>query len=216
MPRSPQTFTPELMESGRYRYEQTDEFVHLIAQDFGVSRCHFDRLVTRWGWMKRKDRPPRGLPPAQRILKEAKEAVQAEADSALPRPDDVEGGGQTNEGPPDPAAGQGSLAERLERAVEKELAAVEFMRAQYGPMPQPPTDAERTARTLATLTDTLFKVQRLRLPQMQMTGPDDFDDLPADIDEFRHALARRIETFVRSRTGASLSYGGEPSGKAPA
>jgi hypothetical protein len=38
MPRPPQAFTPELMESGRYRYEQTDEYVHLIAQDFGISR----------------------------------------------------------------------------------------------------------------------------------------------------------------------------------
>lgn len=204
------------MESGRYRYEQTDEFVHLIAQDFGVSRCHFDRLVTRWGWTKRKDRPPRGLSPAQRLLNEAKEVVHAEANLALLKPNAAEDSAQANQGLPESATNQGSLAERLERAVEQELAAVELKRAQYGPMPQPPVDAERTARTLATLTDTLFKVQRLRQPQVQIAGSDDFDDLPADIDAFRLALAQRIETFVRSRADARLDEGGEPCGAAPA
>jgi hypothetical protein len=192
------------MESGCRRYEQTDEYVHLIAQDFGVSRSHFDRLVKKWGWKKRSDRPPLGLPPAQRILQEA---AAATADNSVV--------GQGTSGDKDAKdmtpIEQGNVVERLQRAVEKELAAVELMRAKYGPLPQPSADAQRTASTLATLTDTLFKVQRLRATETLNATADDYD-MPANIDEFRHALARRIENFVRSRANATVPAAGASAG----
>jgi hypothetical protein len=87
--------------------------------------------------------------------------------------------------------------ERLYRAVLEELAAVETLRAQLKREPQSPQDAERTARTLSSLTETLQKLQRLQCAFPQSGSYD--DDLPADIDEFRRELARRIETFVTSR-----------------
>lgn len=88
---------------------------------------------------------------------------------------------------------------RLHRAVLEELGAVEAMRARLKREPQNPADAERTARTLSSLTETLQKLQRLQctLPDTELKND---DDMPADIDEFRRELARRIRAFVESRT----------------
>jgi hypothetical protein len=46
----------------------------------------------------------------------------------------------------------------------------------------------------------LQKLQRMQ-PTPASAGPDDAD-MPADIDEFRNELARRIEMFVIERTDA--------------
>jgi hypothetical protein len=91
----------------------------------------------------------------------------------------------------------GATILRLRRAVLEELRAVEAMRAK---LKRNPADAERTARTLSSLTETLQKLQRLQctLPETELK---DDDDMPADIDEFRDELARRINAFVDSRTG---------------
>jgi hypothetical protein len=91
----------------------------------------------------------------------------------------------------------GNTILRLRRAVLEELRAVEAMRAK---LKRNPVDAERTARTLSSLTETLQKLQRLQctLPETELK---DDDDMPADIDEFRNELARRINAFVDSRTG---------------
>jgi hypothetical protein len=94
-----------------------------------------------------------------------------------------------------------------------ELTTVEAMRAQLKALPRRPLDAERTARTLSSLTDTLQKLQRLRasaaLSEKPIARNDDDDDMPADIDEFRIDLARRIDAFVASRTKPS-DAGGNP------
>jgi hypothetical protein len=96
--------------------------------------------------------------------------------------------------------------DRLEAAVLKELAVVERQRAALGPEPLRPFDANIIARTLSSLTETLSKLRRLRLaaqPQPDVTH----DDMPADIDEFRNELARRIRAFVASRTGGGGTDG---------
>lgn len=91
-----------------------------------------------------------------------------------------------------------AMAERIAHAVQEEIGVVETMRAQLKGEPQSPQDSERIARTLSNLTETLQKLQRLQCTVPQ-TGSYD-DDMPADIDEFRRALAQRIEAFVASRT----------------
>ena len=86
---------------------------------------------------------------------------------------------------------------RLNRAILEELAALESLRAQIRGVPQSAGDAERTARTISRLTETLQKLQRLQCNAPE-NGSD--HDMPADIDEFRRDLARRIDEFVSSRT----------------
>jgi hypothetical protein len=73
--------------------------------------------------------------------------------------------------------------------------------------------ARETVRTLSMLTQTLQLIQRLRasaaLAAQNNTKDNrhDDDDLPADIDAFRDELARRIDAFVASRTGAAGARG---------
>jgi hypothetical protein len=117
--------------------------------------------------------------------------------------------------PPEP-----STIERLERAALAELATIEAMRAALGRVPQRPIDAERTVRTLGLLTQILQQLQRLRVGSAAHaktnSGTNDHDDdmsadlpddWPRDIDEFRRELARRIDAFVASRTGAGGAGG---------
>jgi hypothetical protein len=82
--------------------------------------------------------------------------------------------------------------------VLDELTVVESLRDRLKNEPQSQVAAERTARTLSILTDTLQKLQRLQYA-VPASGP--LYDIPADIDEFRNELARRINAFVDSRTG---------------
>src|SRR4051812_38274480 len=76
-----------------------------------------------------------------------------------------------------------------------------------------PDAADDPFRTLATLTETLFKVRRLRQPGGSQATD---DDLPSDPDAFRLALAQRIEAFVPSRIDAAVSERGQPADGAPA
>jgi hypothetical protein len=186
-------FSQSLLDNLRQRYEDTDEPLAAIAADAGIWPSSVNRIARRQGWRLRKDRPPRDLPPALKAQMAAEAAVQAEVAA------------MNIAVTPDAGAGA-TVADRLERAIEKELRAVEIMRATLGPEPQPAAEAERTARTLSTLTATLFKVRRLRagdaVPEARAGQGVDDGDLPDDLDRFREALARRIETFVRSRAGS--------------
>jgi hypothetical protein len=111
-----------------------------------------------------------------------------------------------NAAAPDDAPGAGTVAERLEAALERELRKVENLRADLGRPEKRTQQSDRIARTLVTLTETLFRVRRLREPG-NINGSND-DDLPADADGFRLALAHRIEVFVRSRADAELPVAG--------
>ena len=99
-----------------------------------------------------------------------------------------------------------STIERLHRAVLEELAAVEAMRAALKNDPQKPADADKTAHTLASLTATVNTLQRMRAG-LPSTGHDDDDDLPTDLDDFREALAQRIEAFMASRGDEADAFG---------
>jgi hypothetical protein len=195
----------EALEYARQRYEETDDSQNSIALDVGKSRGTLDRIAKAQGWKLRKDQPPRGLSEALKLHIEATEAEEGKASEA-PKADNVAG--------PDTAPVTGSVASRLEAALERELRKVENLRADLGRPAQRTIQSDRIARTLATLTETLFKVRRLREPG-NISGSND-DDLPSDADGFRLALAHRIEAFVRSRADAGVSERSEPADGEPA
>jgi hypothetical protein len=193
--RTARGFTPEAIEHARQRYEDTDETQASIAADFGVHSKTLRTLAHKQGWKLRKNRPPRDLPQAIRLNLLADQAV---------------GSAAIGEASPDPmlalvpgeAAMSPNIAARLEQAVEKELRKVEALRNEFGNPAHRSIEAERTARTLATLTETLFKVRRLREPGQMGAIAD--DDMPGDLDGFRRALAERMDAFVRSRADGEL------------
>ncbi|HXO69352.1 MAG TPA: hypothetical protein VN838_10360 [Bradyrhizobium sp.] len=199
-------FSPEALENMRRRYEETDEPQASIAIDFGRSRRTIERVAKDQGWKLRNGQPTRDIPQALKIDMTADEELAKQA------PPDAPNIGN-DDAVPD-AANASSVVQRLEAAVEKELRKVESLRGQFGARTKRSIEAERTARTLATLTETLFKVRRLREPG-NISGSND-DDLPADADGFRLALAHRIEVFVRSRTDGSVSQGDKPADGEPA
>jgi hypothetical protein len=191
----------EVLEYARQRYVETEDSQGSIARDIGKSRGTLDRIAKAQGWPLRKDRPPRGFPAEIELAMKATDALAGEAPGA-PKPEEENGVG------PAAAPAAGSIADRLEAALEKELRKVEILRGDVSAPGKRSFEAERVARTLATLTETLFKVRRLRQPG-NSSGSND-DDLPADADGFRLALAHRIEAFVRSRIDAGVSGRDQP------
>jgi hypothetical protein len=206
-------YTPEFMASLKHDVEGTGLSLQAIATKHGISKRTLHRMIDRGGWRKRSERL-HDLPAAARLLGEAtalltesaKGEDKREPPTADPSPpfaarmgDGEDQGCEISRSSPPLAPGSTpSAIERLERLVEKELTAEEAVRAQLGPLPRNAADAERTARTLSTLTQTLHALQRLRGGLAAETQHD--DDIPRDINEFRRELARRIEAFVASRT----------------
>lgn len=169
-------YTPEFLAEARRRIERTTESMSSIAGKFGMHHSVLSKLIQREGWLRPEESlHRRGLSPAMRLAAEADALADAPA-------------------PPDPEA-----LDRIEQAVLAELTTVETMRASLDKEPLRPIDAERTARTLSVLTDTLTKLRRHRLAAAAPSGPDHDDDFPADLDAFRDELARRIEAFMESR-----------------
>jgi hypothetical protein len=184
-------YSPEFLAYARQRFEQTEDSLFDIGLDLGISSESVRILGKRENW-KRYVRPPHGLPPAVKPVvpsetpdPQAQEPSIAQDDGAavLPR---AEG-----EGDIPPLA---DTVARLHRAVLDELAAIDALPAHA----RNAGGSARSARTLASLTETLQKLQRMQ-PTPANAGPDDAD-LPADIDEFRKELARRIDVFVLERT----------------
>jgi hypothetical protein len=207
--------TDEALTYARQRYEETDESQASIAADLGTNYAALRRLAIQHGWQLRRNRAPRDLSDALRLKMAATQAL-AETEAAVAEvhpPPHGNASVEANDDPSDPGATD-LLPARLEAAVEKELRKVEALRHECNTAAGRTSEAERTARTLATLTETLFKVRRLREPLQSGQVID--DDMPADIDGFRRALAERMDMFVRSRTDRALPADGGDTNAAPA
>lgn len=187
-------FSPELEARGRYLFGETDAAMADIAFELGIHKGTVPDVAKRRKW-KRYVPPPRDVSPVTRILVEA-ETLERRRNTAQSGPETEPEKYAGSEG----ASGksENDIVARLRRAVLNELTVVESLRDRLKNEPQSRVAAERTARTLSTLTDTLQKLQRLQCT-VPTSGSD--YDMPADIDEFRNELARRINAFVDSRAG---------------
>jgi hypothetical protein len=102
-----------------------------------------------------------------------------------------------------------ALVERVTRAVERELSQIEVIVGGHHVKPGQRTEAERRARTLASLARTLTEVRKLRAEEDRQKPQDD-PDRPRDLDEFRRTLAQRLERMVRG--AADIPAGGNETG----
>ncbi len=102
-----------------------------------------------------------------------------------------------------------ALAVRIRNVVEREIAAVERVLDAVGAADG--GEAERSARTLASVSRTLREIAALNQPD-EVTPPDEADDdpIPRDIDEFRRELARRIRGFIDVRRNRAAGISDEP------
>jgi hypothetical protein len=111
---------------------------------------------------------------------------------------------------PPPATGI-ALVERVTRAVERELSQIEVIVGGSHVNAARRTEAERRARTLASLARTLTEVRKLRADEHRVKPQDD-PDRPRDIEELRRRLAERLGQFVRGTTdlpGGNDGVGGD-------
>ena len=101
-----------------------------------------------------------------------------------------------------------ALVRRMWCAAEAQVRDIEQRLTGERPEPE---DRERDARLLAVLVKTLRELTALDAAEgdrKQATDvtPDDLD-APRDLDEFRRELARRMDAFVASRSGAGVPGG---------
>ena len=195
---------PELLAEAKRLYEQTLAPVDDIAAMLGLSRTPFYRRVKEGGWRGRRAKV--GTFEFVRALSGAAVATltSTPAPAEQPRAEVV--------ATADPASPEQRLAMalRIQRVVEREMDAMERILAVIRPADQ--IEAEQGARTLAGISRALREVKALTEPD-EVAPPDEADDdsIPLDIDEFREALARRIEAFVAAQRAAD---NGEVSGDA--
>ncbi len=98
----------------------------------------------------------------------------------------------------------GALLARVSSAIEDELTQIEMI-VSGGTKLRERAQAERRARTLASLARTLREVMQLRAGE-EKTKHDD-DAVPRDIFELRRELARRLDRIVGE---AKAAHPGEP------
>ena len=170
---------PELIAEGRRLYEETDTPIEDIAAHMQITRGTLINRIREWNWTRRRYTAA-GLPAAA-----APEAAQPETgcgdDAAAPAEPDL------------------SFAERMQRVVDAQLAVIERTLKVLGPASS--AEAERTARILAAISRTVHEIKALAEGR-DASHETDNDPVPGDIDEFRIALAERIEAFVARRRAA--------------
>jgi hypothetical protein len=93
-----------------------------------------------------------------------------------------------------PAAGA-VLIERVVGAIERELVQIDSIVGKGHVLKAQRTEAERRARTLASLARTLTEVRKLRAEEDKLKPK--HDDGPEDIEEFRRALSEKLDRLVR-------------------
>ena len=93
-----------------------------------------------------------------------------------------------------PPAPLPALLKRVSSAIERELTQIEIIVCGSHVPPRHRTEAERRARTLASLARTLREVMLLR--DSEEKHREDDDTVPRDLDELRRKLAQRLDELV--------------------
>jgi hypothetical protein len=179
MPYPPRPISPALVTEARRLYEDTNVPVRDIAALVGLSERTLYTRIHKWKWRMRRDRVPDF---------ELDQAATIEHVRETPLPQPEADRSQT---------GDAGLTERLQRAVERELTAVETLLAKLGAAPGD-ADAERSARTLAMLSRVLRELARLQRDEKE-EARDDSPHEYHDLDAFRRELAERLDRLRQQR-----------------
>lgn len=168
---------PAKIAQVRKLYEGTNVPVRDLASICGLGVTTFLKRVKLWGWKPRNYR-----------MRDYDAAAQGDIDAI-----------REVAAPAIAMAENETLIDRVRAAVEREVVAIEAVLTRVEGARLRSTDAERAARTLATLVKTLREVaalQRDEKPELE-NGAEagEFRDL----EEFRAELAERLDRLRRSR-----------------
>jgi len=180
MPALRKEVAPEIVAEARRLYENTLTPTQDIAAMMGICRSTLQNRVNEWKWNKRS---------TNRTATDFVRLVRGTVVAELTSPAEMGNSADVA------ADRQAALAKRILDVVERELDAVEAVLEKFGPADK--AEAERSARTLASLSRTLHEIAALAKPG-KATPPDDPDDdpIPLDADELRRELARRIRGLI--------------------
>jgi hypothetical protein len=173
---------PEKIAEVRKLYEGTDVPVRDLASICGLGVTTFLRRVELWGWKRRKLRMKDYDAAANREVESIREAAV----------------------PAIAVAESETLIDRVRAAVEREIVAIEAVLTRVEGARLRSSDAERAARTLATLVKTLREVAALQRDEKPEQTSGEGQDKPdedefRDLEEFRSELAERLDRLRRSR-----------------
>lgn len=175
------TIPPEEIARARALYEGTDIPLRDIAKLLGIDRSTLVRRIKKWGWIPRNAH-------LRRLDAAAKAGIPLQEMIALAAPEVA-------------TIEKETLIDRVRSAVEREIVAIEAVLSRVEGARLRSADAERAARTLATLVKTLREVAALQRDEK----PEDekgegSEDEFRDIEEFRTELAERLDRLRRSRS----------------
>lgn len=172
--------TPEAIAHARHLYENTAMPVADIAKVLDIGQTTLYKRKPGWGWR------PRNLRLAE--LNDAAKAnvpIEEIRELAAPAAKIVE---------------KISLLDRVRSAVENEIIKIDDVLQRVESVHLRSSDAERAARTLATLVRTLKELTALEKPDAKTGGegqPESSDEF-RDLDEFRSKLAERLDRLRAS------------------
>jgi hypothetical protein len=173
----------EKLAKVRKLYEGTSLPVKDLAAICGLATSTFKRRVKVWGWVPRDQR-----------LKELDAAAKANVDLDALR---------EIASPAIAVVQNETLIDRVRSAVEREIIAIEAVLTRVEGARLRSADAERAARTLATLVKTLREVAALQRDEQPETESGDGQEKPndefRDLEEFRAELAERLDRLRKSR-----------------
>ena len=194
------TFALEQIEAARMLYQDRQTSLDAVAASLGITRRTLDAWVTEWGWPPRSAAPRRSAGRARK--KKSARAPRTEAARKMPEAASQPPTGSSRR----PAATPAALAARVQRVVERELDAIDQVLSILGAADQ--AEAERSARTLASLARALKEVMRLTAPELTPEADEDDDGGPRDLEEFRRELARRLEALAAGAAADAAGNGG--------
>lgn len=162
--------------NARQLYEATSMPVADIAKSLGIGLTTLMKRRKVWGWT-----------PRNRRLADLDAAAKAEIPVEQIR---------ETAAPALKVAEKLTLLDRVRAAVESELKAIEAVLDRVEAAQLRSTDAERAARTLATLVRTLKDMALLEKPETPQSGEESEEQF-RDIEEFRRRLAERLDRLRR-------------------
>ncbi|MBX3514331.1 MAG: hypothetical protein KIT15_06050 [Xanthobacteraceae bacterium] len=168
---------PEKIAEVRQLYEGTNVPVRDLASICGLGVTTFLKRVKLWGWKPRNYRMRDYDAAAQRDIESIREIAA----------------------PAIAVAENETLIDRVRAAVEREIVAIEAVLARVEGAKLRSTDAERAARTLATLVKTLREVAALQRDEKPEQASGEGEDEFRDLEEFRSELAERLDRLRKSR-----------------